>query len=129
MEAFFCRHSVNIVVRRKKEFVSLTTLGAVLLNADELSLDAVLFLPYGEVWNSTTRCAVIAVDRYADEDHVPDLAAQNNLERALQIAQALDVVAIAHQQRNQLTVENLVTAFLFYYDREAFIIFDLIDEQ
>ena len=109
--------------------MSLTTLGAVLQNADELSSDAVLFLPHGEVWNSITRCAVIAVDRYADEDDVPDLAVQNNLERALQIAQVQDVVVNARQQRNQLTVENLVTAFLFYYDRDAFIIFDLIDEQ
>ncbi|MFO0942583.1 MAG: hypothetical protein U0930_17745 [Pirellulales bacterium] len=109
--------------------MSLTTLGAVLLNADDLSSDAVLFLPYGEVWNSKTRCAVIAVDRDADEDDVPDLAVQNSLERALQIAQVQDVVVNARQQRNQLTAEILVTAFLFYYDRDAFIIFDLIDEQ
>lgn len=109
--------------------MSLTTLGAVLLNADELASDAVLFLPYGEVWNSTTQCAVIAVELYADEDDVPELAVQNNLERAMQIAQVQDVVVNARQQRSQLTVENLVTAFLFYYDRDAFIIFGPIDEQ
>ncbi len=108
--------------------MSLTTLGEVLLNPVELSLDADLFLPYGEAWNSTTRCAVIPVDRYAVEDEVPNLAVQNSLERALQIAQVQDVVVNARQQCNQITVENLVTAFLFYYDRDAFINFDTIDE-
>ena len=117
------------IVRRKMEIVSLTTLGAVLLNADDLSLDADLFLPYGEVWDSTTRCAVIPADRYADEYNTPDLAVQNNLERALQIAQVQDVVVNARLQRSKVTVENLVAAFLFYYDRDAFSNFDMIDEQ
>lgn len=118
-------------VRRRKEFVALSTLGTVLLNANELSLDADLFLPYDEIWVSTTRCAVIPVDRYADDndDDIPDLAAQNELERALQIAQVKDIVANARQQRNQLSVEELVAAFLFYYDRDAFINFKEIDEQ
>jgi hypothetical protein len=109
--------------------VVLTTLGTVLLNANELPLDADLFLPFGEVWGPTTRCAVLPVDRYADEPVVPDLAAQNGLERALQVAQLQDVVDNARQQRACLSVEAIVAAFVFFYDRDAFINFDNFAEQ
>jgi hypothetical protein len=109
--------------------VGLTTLGAVLAAADQLPLDADLFLPFDEVWGPETRCAVEAVDRYADEPAVPEIAARNGLERTLQVAQVQDIVDNARQQRPSASAAELVAAFLFYYDRDAFIDFSRSAEQ
>lgn len=104
--------------------MDLTTLGEALSVADRLLLDADLFLPFDEVWGPHTRCAVVAVDRYADEPEVPEVAGRNGLGRALQVAQLQDIVDNARQQRPGASVEELVAAFLFYYDRDAFIDFN-----
>lgn len=106
-----------------KESMELTTLGKVLSIADQLPLDADLFLPFDEVWEPNTRCAVERMDRYAEEPAVPEVATRNGLGRALQIAQVQDIVDNARQQRASASVEELVEAFLFYYDRDAFIDF------
>jgi hypothetical protein len=78
--------------------VGLKTLGEVLSAAGRLPLDADLCMPFDEVWGPDTRCAVAPVDRYADEPAVPEVAARNGLERALQVAQVQDIVANARQQ-------------------------------
>jgi hypothetical protein len=101
----------------------LKTLGEVLSSTDHLPLDAELFLPFDEGWGPDTRCAVEPVDPYADEPEVPELAALNGLGRTLQIAQVQDIVSNARQQRPGASVAELISAFLFYYDRDAFIDF------
>ena len=106
-----------------------TTLGEVLSVADRLPLDADLFMPFDEVWKSETRCAVEVVDRYADEPVIPDVALQSGLERVLQVAQVQDIVDNARQQMPGASVKELVEAFLFYYDRDAFIDFSKKAEQ
>jgi hypothetical protein len=103
--------------------VGLATLGETLSAADRLPLDADLFLPFDEVWQPSTRCIVERVDRYADEPEVPEVAARNGLSRALQVAQVRDIVDNARQQRPGAGAAELVAAFLFYYDRDAFIDF------
>jgi len=103
--------------------VGLKTLGEVLSTADQLPLEADLFLPFDEEWGPDTRCAVEPVDPYADEPGVPELAARNGLGRTLQIAQVQDIVDNARQQRPGARVADLISAFLFYYDRDAFIDF------
>jgi hypothetical protein len=101
----------------------LTTLGEVLSATERLPLDADVFLPFDEVWGLDTRCAVVRVDRYAEERTTPEIAARNGLGYALQVAQVQDIVANAREQRPAATVEDLVAAFLFFYDRDAFIDF------
>jgi hypothetical protein len=117
------RPRITYSARGWKEVVGLTRLGEVLSAADRLPLDADLFLPFDEVWGPDTRCAVASVDRYADEPVLPDLAARNGLGRALQVAQVQDIVDNARQQLPRAKSEDLVEAFLFYYDRDAFIDF------
>lgn len=109
--------------------MGLTTLCEALSVADRLSLDADLFLPFDEVWGPDTRCAVEMVDRYADVPEVPEVAARNELARALQVAQVQDIVVNARQQQPEVSAEELVAAFLFYYDRDAFIDFSKSAEQ
>jgi hypothetical protein len=103
--------------------IGLATLGEVLSQADRLPLDADLFMPFDEVWKPDTRCAVESMDRYAGEAAVPQVAARNGLGRALQVAQVQDIVDNARQQLPGASVKQLVEAFLFYYDRDAFIDF------
>lgn len=69
------------------------------------------------------------VDRYADEPPDPEIAVRNGLGRALQVAQVQDIVDNARQQRPRASDGELVEAFLFYYDRDAFIDFSRSAEQ
>jgi hypothetical protein len=103
--------------------VGLTTLREVLSTAERLPLDTNLYLPFDEVWAAGTRCVVARVDRYAEEPTTPELAAQHGLGYALQAVQVQDIVINAREQRPGITVEDLVEAFLFFYDRDAFIDF------
>jgi hypothetical protein len=96
----------------------------VLLTAGEFPGDTRLFLPLDVVWNLEMPCAVLPVDPYAETDAAPELARKNGLRYALQMPQVQDVVANARLQREKLTPEMLLRAFLFYYDRDAFIDFD-----
>lgn len=103
--------------------VGLTTLGKALSATTQLPLDADLFLPFDEVWGPDTRCTVEPLDRYAYEPAVPEVAARNGFGRVLQVAQLQDIVDNARQQRPVASAAELVEAFLFFYDRDAFIDF------
>jgi hypothetical protein len=99
------------------------TLGYILSHPERLPLSADLFLPSDEVWSAATSCAVLAVDRYAENDTPPAYATDHGLQRSLQVGQIREVVRNARLQRDNATVEELVRAFLFYYDHDAFIDF------
>lgn len=85
--------------------------------------DAALFLPGDAGWALDTPCAILAVDPYDDGEADPPFARQRALRRALSIAQVQDIVANAREQIAELTPEQLLAAFLFYCDRDAFITF------
>lgn len=97
-----------------------TTLGDVLGNHNQFGSGQFLYLPMDEVWNLNTRCAVLP---QSDLDGVPDIAQQNGLSYALGIAAVHDVVANAREQDANVSVAQILEAFLFYYDHDAFITF------
>lgn len=94
-----------------------------LIFADTSPHDAALFLPDDVGWALDTLGAILAVDRYDDGQADPPFARQRGLRRALSMAQVQDIVANAQQQIADPTPEQLLTAFLFYHDRDAFITF------
>jgi len=98
----------------------LTTLGEVLGNDSRFNPGHFLYLPMDEVWQVETKCAVIP---QSDLDGVPDVAQQNGLSYALGIAAVQDVVANAREQNANVNLAQLLQAFLFYYDHDAFITF------
>jgi hypothetical protein len=102
----------------------LTTLGEVLMSADKLPMDADLFMPFHADWSLDTACAVFQVDRYSESDDIPTFAKEHGLGHVLQVAQVEDIVINAQLQRENATPAMLLRAFLFYYDRDAFIDFD-----
>jgi hypothetical protein len=101
----------------------LTTLREALEAADASPYDAALFLPPDEVWSLDTPCAVLEVDPHEEGEAPPPFARQHGLSRALSVAQVQDIVGNAHQQVAEPSPEQLLAAFLFYYDRDAFIVF------
>ncbi len=101
----------------------LITLGKALEAVNDSSYDAYFFLPPDEVWNADTPCAVIEIDPYDDSDDDPAFARTHGLRKSLSVPQAQDVVRNAREQLGSPTAQQLVTAFLFYYDRDAFISF------
>jgi hypothetical protein len=98
----------------------LTTLGEVLGNDSRFNSGHFLYLPMDEVWQLETKCAVLA---QSDLDGVPDVAQQNGLSYALGIAAVQDIVANAREQIASASLAQLLQAFLFYYDHDAFITF------
>jgi hypothetical protein len=91
--------------------------------AETSPYDAALFLPGDADWALDTPCAILAVDPFDDGEADPQFARQRGLRRALSVAQVQDIVANAREQIAEPKPEQLLTAFLFYYDQDAFITF------
>jgi len=98
----------------------LITLRDVLLGASEMQWDATVFLPSGERWALDSRCAIFADDQ-GDE---PEFTREHGLRYSLGVAQVQDIVSNAKSQVADATADQLLAAFLFYFERDAFIVFD-----
>lgn len=96
----------------------------ILINASELSWKDSLFLPKDEVWTLNTKCAVLNTDDLEEDEEEPQFASENNLIYALNIHTVQDIVNNAWEQRSNCLEEDLLKAFLYYYDNDAFITFD-----
>ncbi|MNN82388.1 hypothetical protein D3C81_1993180 [compost metagenome] len=59
-----------------------------------------------------------------DEDDVPELAKDNDLIDALSIQTIQDIVNNAYEQKSNCTIEELLKAYLYYFDNDAFIDFE-----
>ncbi|MEW4571523.1 hypothetical protein AB1L88_26930, partial [Tautonia sp. JC769] len=99
------------------------TLREVLETVDASPDDAALFLPPNDVWSLDTPCAVLEVDPYDDSESPPPFAQQHGLSYALNVPQVQDIVSNVRQQVAAPSPEQVLAAFLFYYDRDAFIDF------
>src|SRR5262249_52899486 len=98
----------------------MTTLGEVLGNDSRFNAGHFLYLPMDEIWQLGTKCAVLTK---SDVDGVPEVAQQNGLAYALGIAAVQDIAANAREQVRDVSLDQLLQAFLFYYDHDAFITF------
>lgn len=87
-------------------------------------MDAALYLPDDEAWGLETRGAVLDEDPYDENDPVPLFALQHGLRRVLSVPQCQDIIANARAQVKLPTLDQLLSAFLFYYDHDAFICFE-----
>lgn len=97
----------------------------VLLNNKEFKWSDAVFLIRGEEWTLDSKCAVLDPDDVEDDaDDEPRFAIENNLQYALSIQDIQSIVDNANQQRLYCTEIDLLTAFLYYYDNDAFIEFE-----
>lgn len=97
----------------------------VLLNSEEFKWSDALFLINGEKWTLDSKCSVLDPDDVEDDaDEEPRFAIDNNLKYSLNMQEIQSVVDNANQQCDCCTESELLQAFLYYYDNDAFITFD-----
>lgn len=102
------------------EFIDLRK---VLSNIKEYNWSDALYLPEDETWDLETKAAIIDPDDVEDDsDEVPLFAKQNDLMYALDIQTIKGIINNALMQKNDCTHSDLLEAFLYYYDNDAFIV-------
>jgi hypothetical protein len=96
----------------------------VLTNIDKYDWSYALFLPEDEEWELQTTCAVLDPDDVEeDADEAPRYAIDNKLVYALSIHDIQGIVENAYGQKSDCNIKDLLEAFLYYFDNDAFIEF------
>jgi hypothetical protein len=98
---------------------ALTTLGKVLQNPDAYKA-GVLYLAENAVWSLQTTAAVLAE---SDVDGNPPFAEVQGLRYAIGMGAVCEVAQNAKLQLGTVTPDQLLEAFLYYYDHDAFLCF------
>jgi hypothetical protein len=102
-------------------------LSDVLLNSEEFEWNYALFLVRDDEWTLDSRCAVLDPDDVEDDsDEEPRYAIDNKLKYVLSIQDIQSIADNAKQQNLYCTEKDLLKAFLYYYNNDAFIEFDAI---
>ncbi|WGY71010.1 hypothetical protein KEC55_28830 [Burkholderia cepacia] len=101
----------------------LTVLREVLVGIDQVPWNYALFMPHGVDWNENTKCAVLNPNDFENEPDPdrPRFAVDNDLHYALGIQIVESIVDNARDQRDNASVSDLVDAFVYYYDNDAYI--------
>ena len=97
-------------------------LSYILKNIDEFKWSDALFLPEDEVWEKDAKGMVLDPDDVEDdEDDVPREAKEKHLMYALSIQTIQSIVSNLKQQMHDISENDLVEAFLYYYNNDAYI--------
>ncbi|MBN3729659.1 hypothetical protein [Burkholderia sp. Tr-20390] len=101
----------------------LLALREVLLGIDQFPWNFALFMPHGVDWNESTQCAVLNPDDFENEPDPdrPRFAVENGLYYALGMQVIESIVENARDQRRAATISDLVDAFVYYCDNDAYI--------
>lgn len=103
------------------------TLGQVLAYFEPKPRGYWLYLPEHIPWGAETKCMVLESVEVPPEEEdlqyagIPELARQNDMIDALPMSSIEEIVHNARAQKAHASVEELVEAFLYYYDNDAFI--------
>lgn len=104
------------------EFV---TLGEVLQNINSYRWSDALFLLDEDEWGEDTKGVILDPNNVEDdEEDVPDFAKKNNMVDALGIGTIQEICDNAFQQKKECTIDELINAYLYYYNNDAFITFE-----
>ncbi len=105
--------------------VEMRLLGQVLLNVDQLPWKHALFLEGERPWGENTQTMILDPDDVEDPntDDEPEVAKQHGLRYGLLVADVVDIVENARAQQPNVTMSELIQAFNYYYDNDAFIEF------
>jgi len=99
----------------------------VLLEPEPHDDKAWLYLPAEEKWRIDSTCAVLRGEEVPPEleddpeADVPAFARQHGLMPALPVSTVKEIVENARLQRKDVDLQTLFTAFLHYYDNDAFV--------
>ena len=96
-------------------------LSVILKNIEEFKWSDALFLPEDEIWEKDTEGMVLDPnDVEDDEDDVPREAKEKRLMYTLGIQTIQSVVRNLKQQEHDISEVDLVAAFLYYYENDAY---------
>ena len=98
------------------------TLREALLGAEQLPWNHHLFLPENQRWSLESPCSVLNLAEEENPEN-PPVARENGLRYALGVHDVQEIVSNARQQMLSPTVAQLLQAFFFYYDNDAFVDF------
>ena len=102
----------------------LIKLSDVLLNVEGFEWNDALFVVRDENLVLDSKCAVLDPDDVEDDaDEEPRFAIDNNLKYALNMQEIRGVLKNAYEQKSSCTKNDLLEAFLYYYDNDAFMLF------
>ena len=94
----------------------------VLLNLEDFERRDALFMVRDEKWGLNTKCAVLDPDDVEDDaDEESRFAMDNNLKYTLNMQEIRGIVMNAYEQKSSCTENELLEAFLYYYNHDAFI--------
>ena len=97
-------------------------LSYILKNIESFRWSDALFLPKDETWKNNTRGMVLDPDDVEDdEDEVPREAKEKNLIYVLNIQTIQGIVRNIREQKANYSEDELLKAFLYYYDNDAYI--------
>lgn len=97
-------------------------LSFILKKIEEFKWSDALFLPEDETWGKNTEGMVLDPDDVEDdEDDVPQKAKEKHLMYTLSIQTIQSIVRNLEQQKYDISEDDLVEAFLYYYDNDAYI--------
>ena len=98
---------------------SLPTLRDVLASLDSQP-DQWLFMPADEPWSLDSPCIPLDTHDLDDDEELPPLAKQLNLQCALLVSDLRGIRHNATAQLGSVTDEQLFGAFMYYYDNDAY---------
>lgn len=108
--------------KKESETEEVTTqiyrLGDILTGSVELDPRMYFYMSMNEIWELETRCCMLDT---SDIDGNPEFAEQNNFEFVIEAAAIIDIIENLNMQIPRPTPGQLLDAFLFYYDNDAFI--------
>jgi len=97
-----------------------------LQRVSDFSSKAWVYLPREGSWNLDSECAILENEEVPPELEddpsagVPDFAKRHNLRQVLPVTVVQDIVANVHAQKSDAKLEDLVGAFLYYFQHDAF---------
>ncbi|MDM8295772.1 hypothetical protein QUW58_11250 [Enterocloster aldenensis] len=102
------------------------TLGDVLKNFKDFKSSEELFLLDEEMWGEDTKGMLLDLEGLKDETEVMKNVKekQNMVHTDLGISDIKDIVDNAYLQKENCSLNELIKAFIFYYNNDAFINFE-----
>jgi hypothetical protein len=106
------------------------TLEEMFSRVDELSATAWLYLPQGEAWTLSSRAAVLESEEVSEDEEddpdagVPEFAKLNGLKKVLPVTVVQDILSNLRLSRPAALPSEMLSAFMFYYDNDAFEVID-----
>ena len=93
----------------------------VLRNIESFEWANALFLPEDEIWCIATKCMILDPNDIEEDDEAPPIALEKGLNYALDVQSIQAIVKNLSEQKKDYTDEDLLEAFLYYYDNDAYI--------